>query len=102
MLQDVLHALAAMDDLPGVTISEVTGWGKSRAAEATDTVEQAGHAVARKAKLEIVVSDELAPRVIATIAEAARTGNPGDGKIFEIEVANAVKVRTGEEGEGAL
>lgn len=102
MLQDVLHALAAMDDLPGVTISEVTGWGKSRAAGAKETTRRGGHAVAKKAKLEIVVSAKLAPRVVATIAEAARTGNPGDGKIFEFDVSNAVKVRTGESGEEAL
>lgn len=102
MLQDVLHALASMDDLPGVTISEVTGWGKSRAADAAETVRRGGHAVAKKTKLEVVVATELAPRVVATIAEAARTGNPGDGKIFETDVVNAVKVRTGEEGEVAL
>ena len=102
MLEKVLHALAEMHDLPGVTLSEVTGWGKSRAADAREIVRQGGHAVAKKIKLEIVVSSELAPRVVAAIAEAGRTGNPGDGKIFEIDVANAVKVRTGEEGEQAL
>lgn len=102
MLRDVLHALAAMDDLPGVTISEVTGWGKSRAADAKETTRRGGHAVAKKAKLEIVVSSEIAPRVVATIAEAARTGNPGDGKIFEIDISNAVKIRTGEDGKRAL
>lgn len=94
--------LAGIDDLPGVTLSEVTGWGKSRAADAEQTVQRGGHAVAQKMKLEIVVPSELAPRVVATIAEAARTGNPGDGKIFEIEVARTVKVRTGDEGERAL
>lgn len=102
MLQDVLVALSALDDLPGVTISEVTGWGKSRAADAADTVEKGGHALAKKTKLEIVVPTHLAPQVVAAISEAARTGNPGDGKIFEIDVADAVKIRTGERGEPAL
>ena len=102
MLSDVLHALGALDDLPGVTISEVTGWGRSRAAHATDTVSRGGHSLAKKTKVEIVVPGAAAPQVIATIAEAARTGNPGDGKIFEIAVADAVRVRTGERGEEAL
>lgn len=102
MLQDVLHALAAIDDLPGVTISEVTGWGKSRAADATETVERGGHAVAKKTKIEIVVHDDLAHRVEEAIALAAHTGRPGDGKIFVYEVNRVIKIRTRETGRAAI
>ena len=102
MLEKVLHALAALDDLPGLTVSQVAGWGKSRAADARDTVTEAGHAFAKKTKVEIVVPDELAPRVVETLIQSARTGRPGDGKIFEYDVFRAVKIRTGEEAEDAL
>lgn len=102
MLEQVLSALAALDDLPGVTVSQVIGWGRSRAADARERVTEAGHAFTKKAKLEIVVPDALAPRVVATIAEVARTGRPGDGKIFEYEVRQTLKIRTGETGEEAL
>jgi nitrogen regulatory protein P-II 1 len=102
MLEKVLHALAALEDLPGVTVSQVLGWGKSRAAAGEVVVHEAGHAFAKKTKLEIVVAAALAPRVVEIIAAAAHTGNPGDGKIFEYEVRGAVKIRTGEEGEAAL
>jgi len=53
-------------------------------------------------KVEIVVPDELASSITDIIATAARTGNIGDGKVFTIEVAEAVKIRTGERGEQAL
>lgn len=102
MLEKVLHALGALDDLPGVTVSQVVGWGKSRASEAEETVTEAGHAFAKKTKIEIVVSSEAAPRVVDALIRSARTGRPGDGKIFEYEVARAIKIRTGEEGEEAL
>ncbi|MGH7730248.1 MAG: P-II family nitrogen regulator [Candidatus Eiseniibacteriota bacterium] len=102
MLEHVLRALAAIEGLPGLTVSQVLGWGRSRAAEAGDSVSHAGHAFANKAKLELVVPDELAPRVVETIAQAARTGRPGDGKIFEYEVGRVVRVRTGQEGSEAL
>ena len=102
MLERVLQALGAVEDLPGLTVSHVMGWGKSRAAGAHERVAEAGHAFAKKTKLEIVVADEQAPRVIAAIVEAARTGRPGDGKIFEVDVRTATKIRTGERGDGAL
>lgn len=51
MLQDVLHALAAMEDLPGVTISEVTGWGKSRAARGYQPARSSGTSSTRRATL---------------------------------------------------
>jgi len=102
MLEQVLHALAAIEGLPGVTISEVAGWGKARATDAANTVQQGGHALAKKTKLEIVVGDDLAQRVEQAIAEAAHTGRPGDGKILVYEVRRVVKIRTGESGDAAI
>ena len=102
MLPRVLDALAAIDDLPGVTVSEIIGWGKSRAANEEHRVEVSGHALAKRTKLEIVVSDDLATPVAEAIATAARTGRPGDGKIFVYAVDHVVKIRTGETGPTAI
>lgn len=102
MLEDVLHALGAVEELPGVTISQVIGWGKSRGDGAEDTIREAGHAFAKKTKLEIVVWDELAHRVEELLAAAAHTGRPGDGKIFVYDVPRVLKIRTGETGRKAI
>ena len=55
-----------------------------------------------KVKLEIAVADEMAERVIETVQNIAQTGKIGDGKIFVFEMSEAIRVRTGETGEGAL
>ena len=99
MVEEILRRLEALD-IPGLTLSEVRGWGRSRAEGAQDTVQEAGHAFARKAKIEIVVPDALAPAIAEAIADAARTGRPGDGKIFVSDVERAVSIRTGKEDDG--
>ena len=96
MLQKVLEALSAVENLPGLTVSQVVGWGKAKAARTEERVTEAGHAFAKKTKLEIVVTDEQAQRVEEAIAVAAHTGRPGDGKIFVYEVRRVLKIRTGE------
>jgi len=55
-----------------------------------------------KILLEILVPDELAEKMVKAVAEAARTGRIGDGKVFVLPVADAVRIRTGERGEAAL
>jgi nitrogen regulatory protein P-II 1 len=55
-----------------------------------------------KVKLEVVVEDERVGRVVETVERAARTGKPGDGKIFVLPVEEAVRIRTGERGPDAL
>lgn len=101
MVEEILHRLEALA-VPGLTLSEVRGWGRSRADGAPETVQEAGHAFARKTKIEIVVPDAAAGPIVAAIAAAARTGRPGDGKIFVSDVARVVRVRTGEEDEDGL
>ena len=96
-LSAVLHALHAMPDLPGATISMVRGSGRRYppgVEEAFDDVEMA--------KLEIVVATALANDVVSAIEQAARTGRVGDGKIFVLPVERAVKVRSGESDVSAL
>jgi nitrogen regulatory protein PII len=55
-----------------------------------------------KVKIEIVVSDAMAQRAVEAIVRAAKTGTIGDGKIFVSPMGDAVRIRTGETGEGAL
>ncbi len=101
MVEEILHRLEAIE-IPGLTLSEVRGWGRSRAESARESVQEAGHAFARKTKLEIVVRDSQVDLIVSAIAEAARTGKPGDGKIFVYEVARVMRIRTGEENEDGL
>lgn len=102
MLDKVLLALEQLGDLPGLTLSQVSGWGKTRARNAKDVVDEGAHSFAKKLKLEIVVADALVDTIVETISREAHTGNVGDGKIFVIEVNDVVKIRTGERGAQAL
>lgn len=88
MLQDVLKGLAKVDGLPAVTISEVEG----------HSVVHPDYKVNPKTKLEIVVPDEVVNVVVDTIQQSARTGKPGDGRIFVYDVETTTKIRTGIEG----
>ena len=93
---DVLAALHQRTNLPGVTISQVDGVGRVTG----ESVPSFGQV--QMAKIETVVSDELAPWVVDTIKRAASTGRSGDGKIFVIAVDQAVQIRSGEEGPQVL
>ncbi len=101
-LNQVIEALQQIEGLPGVTVSEVRGFGRARAANAKDTVVDGSIVYARKAKLEIVIPERLLDVVLQTILDKARTGNPGDGKIFISKVIDVVRIRTGARGEAAI
>lgn len=102
MLNKVVWELLEIEGLPGLTVSEVRGFGKSRAEEAPQKFIDGDVAYSIKTKLEIMVPDEMVEIVISTIENTARTGRVGDGKIFVIDIGQAVKIRTGERGESAL
>lgn len=100
-LDDVKSALSEIG-IKGMTVTEVRGSGKQkgftqhyRGAEYTVNLIQ-------KIKLEIVVTDDEAHHVAQVVADAARTGEIGDGKIFLIPVGEAIRIRTGEEGDTAV
>lgn len=101
MVAKVIEALKEIPNMPGVTISEVKGFGKARANVPNNVVEW-GVAMVIKAKLETVVTDAMAETVIETIQKNAHTGNIGDGKIFIYSVSEVVKIRTGARGEEAV
>ena len=92
----VISALREMVDLPGVTVSEVKGFGHGRALGRPDSTDEMEIFGVKKIKLEIVVPDELVEQVVQLIAKHAHTGNPGDGKIFVSTVDETIKIRTGE------
>jgi len=96
LLSKVIDALKELEGLPGVTISEVRGFGRGRALGRSDSSDQAEIFGIKKSKLEIVVPDDLVEKVVALIAKFARTGNSGDGKVFVSTVDDVVKIRTGE------
>ena len=100
-LEEVKAALNEIG-IRGMTVTEVRGAGKQKGY--TQTYRGAEYTVnlINKVKLEIVVPESEARQVANTIAEAARTGEIGDGKIFLIPVAEVIRIRTGEENEVAL
>ncbi|MCL5030842.1 MAG: P-II family nitrogen regulator [Bacteroidetes bacterium] len=99
-LDDVITELHKIEGLPGITISEIKEFGKGKGAE--ETISEGLHQLIPKVKIEIVVHDDLVDEIVNTIQKTAHTGNPGDGKIFVIEVKEVVKIRTNERGEEAI
>lgn len=103
LLSKVVEALKQIPDLPGLTVDrDVRGFGRTPVGHDPDKIIDDLIEYIPKAKLEIVVPDELVEKVVTTIQQHARTGNPGDGKIFVINVEEVVKIRTGERGDKAL
>ena len=100
-LDDVKDALGEVGVL-GLTVTEVKGFGRQRGH--TESYRGAEYIVdfLPKMKIEVVVPDDLVPAVLEAVERAARTGRIGDGKIFVSPVEEAVRIRTGERGEGAL
>jgi len=100
-LDDVKEALSEVG-LHGLTVTEVKGFGRQKGH--TESYRGAEYIVdfLPKMKIEVVVPDGLVPRVLEAIERAARTGRIGDGKIFVTTVDEAVRIRTGERGEGAI
>lgn len=87
---------------PGLNIGEVEGHGKQKGVVQQWRGEQYRVELLPKAKLEVVVSDKDAHKIVKAIQEAAKTGSVGDGKIFVSSVEEVVRIRTSESGEAAL
>ncbi len=100
-LDDVQEAVLQLG-VGGMNVSEVKGFGRQKGHK--EIYRGAEYVVdfVPKIKVEMVVPDELVPRVVEAIQQAARTGEIGDGKIFLIPVEKAVRIRTGEEDEDAI
>ena len=100
-LDHVREALTAIG-VDGMTATEVKGFGRQKGQTEIYRGAEYDTNLVPKIKLEIVATDELAPRVVETIRDAAGTDSIGDGKIFVQEVAQAIRIRTGEMNEVAL
>ena len=100
-LDDVREALGKVG-VEGLTVSEAKGFGRQKGH--TEVYRGAEYEVdlLPKLALEVVVRDDQLDAVVNTISGTAQTGKIGDGKIFVFEVEQAIRIRTGEEGEAAL
>jgi nitrogen regulatory protein P-II 2 len=100
-LDEVREALTSLG-IQGLTVSEVKGFGRQKGQ--TEIYRGAEYAVSflPKIKIEVAIADDLLERTIEAIQRAANTGRIGDGKIFVLDLAQAVRIRTGEQGEEAL
>jgi len=86
----------------GMTLTEVVGFGRQKGHTETYRGTEYKTDFLPKAKIEIIVTDELASQVIETIAKSAKTGKIGDGKIFLSSIEEVIRIRTGECGKEAI
>jgi nitrogen regulatory protein P-II 1 len=100
-LDEVKEALNQIG-IQGITVSEVKGFGRQKGH--TELYRGAEYVVdfLPKIKVEVVVQDEMVEKVTDAIQTSANTGRIGDGKIFIIPIAEAVRIRTGERGGEAI
>jgi nitrogen regulatory protein P-II 1 len=100
-LDEVKVALAELG-VAGMTVVEVKGYGRQKGHN--EVYRGAEYVVdfLPKVKLEVVVPDELVAKAVDVIERSARTGRIGDGKVFVGGVEEAIRVRTGERGPGAI
>jgi nitrogen regulatory protein P-II 2 len=100
-LDEVREALTSLG-IQGLTVSEVKGFGRQKGQ--TEIYRGAEYSVSflPKVKVEVAVSEELAEQVVEAIQKSANTGRIGDGKIFVLEISQAVRIRTGETNSEAL
>nr|WP_218891700.1 P-II family nitrogen regulator [Actinomycetospora corticicola] len=101
VLEDVKSALEQLGVL-GMTVSEVQGYGRQKGH--TEVYRGAEYSVdfVPKVRIEVVTDDSTAVKVLDAIAETARTGKIGDGKVWVTPIETVVRVRTGERGIDAL
>lgn len=100
-LDEVKTAIANLG-VTGLTVNDVRGAGASPERPTLFGGAEILIALPVRAKVTVVVADDLAESVIEAILERARTGEPGDGKIFVEEIEDVLRVRTGERGPDGL
>jgi nitrogen regulatory protein P-II 2 len=100
-LDEVREALSGIG-VAGMTVTEVKGFGRQKGQTEIYRGAEYSTNMVPKIKVEVACGTDLAPRVVEAIQQAANTGAIGDGKIFVLELAQAVRIRTGEIDETAL
>lgn len=99
--EDVRAALAVVG-ITGMTVSEVSGYGRQKGHTEVYRGAEYDVALVPKVRLEVVVDDADAETVVDTIVQAAATGRIGDGKVWVVPVESIVRVRTGDRDEAAV
>jgi nitrogen regulatory protein P-II 2 len=86
----------------GLTVTEVRGYGRQKGK--TEVYRGAEYEVKLlpKVKLEIAVPDDIAEAVVSAVSQAANTGKIGDGKVFQLDLEKALRIRTGETDSSAI
>lgn len=100
-LDDVRDALSELG-VAGMTVTEVKGFGRQKGQTEIYRGAEYSTNMVPKLKVEIACPSDMADRVVETVQQAANTGAIGDGKIFVLELAQAVRIRTGETDSVAL
>jgi len=100
-LDEVKDALNKIG-IQGMTVTEVKGFGRQKGHVELYRGAEYEITFVPKVKIEIVVSDAMADKVVAIITDTAKTGKIGDGKIFVSSLENIIRIRTGESGEAAI
>ena len=100
-LEDVKDALTKAG-IQGMTVSEIRGFGRQRGHKEQYSGTEYTVDFLPKLKLEVVVSDDILSKAVETIMTTARTGQIGDGKIFVTDLADVIRIRTGESGAEAI
>ena len=105
MLSKVTHALEQIEGFPGMTVTDVRGFGREKSIYehgAPHRVIEDFVEYIKKARIEIVTHDEMVDSIVNTIVSSAHTGRSGDGKVFVWPVERAVRIQTGEIDEAAV
>ena len=100
-LEEVRDALAAIG-VQGMTVAEVRGFGRQKGQTEIYRGAEYTTSFVPKVRLDIAVPDGLVANVLETIQQTAQTGSIGDGKVFVLDLEQAVRIRTGEQGEEAI
>jgi nitrogen regulatory protein PII len=100
-LSAVTLALHEIKKLTGASVSNVSGFGRGRAKNAPDSITENLVDYLPGVRIEIVCQDDLVEEVVSAIERSAHTGLKGDGKIYVANIEEAVRISTGERGEGA-
>ncbi len=100
-LEEVKTAVASLN-VSGMTVTDVRGAGSRPEVSSTFAGQEILISLPIRSKIEVVCSEDQKDEIVAAILEGARTGEPGDGKIFIENVENAVRIRTGEAGDAVV
>jgi nitrogen regulatory protein PII len=101
VLERVTEALRRVAGLTGMSVMEIDGFGSGKGANRKKIDSQVSYFV-RNVRLEIMVSDAVVWEVVDTIRQQAWTGDKGEGKLYVLDVVEAVRIRTNERGEAAV